>query len=224
MDSIESVFICVHPGPRFLMSRPTYLRKAERHLAAADPVLAKLIDTHGRCALKAQPDLFKAMVFTVISQQLATKAARAISGRLVKQFTMRGLTPRRILKATDAQLRGCGLSSGKVKTLRAVAAAFAKKHVNPKTIHLLSDDDVAETLLPIHGIGPWSVHMILMFVLCRPDVLPVGDFGIRVAARNLYGLPEPADAETLIRIAEPWRPYRTIASWYLWRSIDPIPQ
>jgi DNA-3-methyladenine glycosylase II len=206
-----------------MASNPTYLRKAERHLTAADPVLAKLINAHGKCSLKPAPDLFKAMVFTVVSQQLATKAARVIQARVVKLFTMRGLTPARVLKATDAQLRGCGLSGGKVKTLRAVARAFAKKHVNPKTIHQLTDDEVAEVLLPIHGIGPWSVHMILMFSLGRPDVLPVGDLGIRSAARNLYGLPDLADADTLVRIAEPWRPYRTIASWYLWRSIDPIP-
>ncbi len=202
---------------------PRYLRKAERHLTAVDPVLAKLIAVHGRCVLRAEPDLFKAMVGTVISQQLATKAARAITARVVNHFTLRGLTPRRVLKATGAQLRGCGLSGGKAKTLRAVAEAFMKRKVNPKTLHQLTDDDVAETLLPIHGIGPWSVHMVLMFAMCRPDVLPVGDFGIRVAARNLYGLSDLADAATLERIAEPWRPYRTIASWYLWRSIDPIP-
>lgn len=205
------------------MAAPRYIRKAERHLAAADPVLAKLIDTHGKCSLEAEPDLFQAMVGTVISQQLATKAARAIQARVVKHFGRRGLTPRRMLKASEKELRGCGLSGGKIKTLHAVAAAFVKKHINPKHIHSLSDDEVAELLLPIHGIGPWSVHMILMFVLCRPDVLPVGDFGIRVAARNLYGLPDLADPATLARIAEPWRPYRTIASWYLWRSIDPLP-
>jgi DNA-3-methyladenine glycosylase II len=205
------------------MGKPTYLRKAERHLTGADPVLAKLIGEHGKCSLSAEPDLFKAMIYTVVSQQLATKAARAIKAKVIKQFTLRGLTPRRVLNATDAQLRGCGLSGGKVKTLRAVAEAFSKRTVNPKTIDQLTDDDVAATLLPIHGIGPWSVHMILMFSLCRPDVLPVGDFGIRVAARNLYGLPDLADADTLERIAQPWRPYRTIASWYLWRSIDPIP-
>lgn len=206
-----------------MANQPRYLRKAERHLAAADPVLAKLIDTHGKCSLRSEPDLFKAMVFTVVSQQLATKAARAIQSRVVKHFTLRGLTPRRVLKATEAQMRGCGLSGGKVKTMRAVAGAFVKKHVNPKSIHDLEDKEIAEMLLPIHGIGPWSVHMILMFSLCRPDVLPVGDFGIRVAARNLYGLPDLADAMTLERIAEPWRPYRTVGSWYLWRSIDPIP-
>lgn len=205
------------------MSKPRYLRKAERHLAAADPVLATLIDTHGQCSLRAEPDLFQSMVFTVISQQLATKAAKAIQAKVVKLFTLRGLTPRRVLKATDAQLRGCGLSGGKIKTLRAVAEAFVKKHVKPDTLHELSDEEVAEMLLPIHGIGPWSVHMILMFSLCRPDVLPVGDFGIRAAARNLYGLPDLADAATLTRIAEPWRPFRTVGSWYLWRSIDPIP-
>lgn len=207
-----------------MANQPKYLRKAEKHLATADPVLAKLIAEHGKCSLEAAPDLFRAMVFTVVSQQLATKAASAIQARVVKMFTLRGLTPRRVLKATDKQLRGCGLSGGKVKTLRAVAEAFVNRHVKPKAIHTLTDREVAELLLPIHGIGPWSVDMILMFSLCRPDVLPVGDFGIRCAARNLYGLDEPADPDTLVRIAEPWRPYRTVASWYLWRSIDPIPQ
>jgi 3-methyladenine DNA glycosylase/8-oxoguanine DNA glycosylase len=199
---------------------PRYLRAAERHLAAADPAIASLIAAHGPCRLSRETEVFPALVRIVIAQQIATGAAAAIAARVEAAFP-RGVTPRAILRSADDDLKACGLSGPKRRTIQAIAAEFARRDFPADRLHRMSDDAIAELLLPIRGVGPWTVDMSLMFVLARPDVLPVGDYGLRLAARDLYGLPDLPDATTLTRIAEPWRPYRTVASWYLWRTRDP---
>jgi DNA-3-methyladenine glycosylase II len=134
--------------------------------------MADLVPRVGRCTLKNAPDLFPAMIRIIISQQIATKAADAISARVDGAFP-RGVTPRSILNSTDEKLRGCGLSGPKQRAMRAVAEAFSSRAFPADRLHRLPDDEVAATLLPIKGVGPWTVDMVLMFVLARPDVLPV---------------------------------------------------
>ncbi len=201
------------------MIRPRYLRDAEVHLASAEPVLAGVVAKVGGCGLRRQRDPFQSLVGTVISQQISTKAAAAIGARLREQFARTGVTPQAIRRRGDKPLRASGLSASKARTLLALSDRILKGEIDLKRMPRQSDEAIAESLLPTPGIGPWSVHMFLMFGLARPDILPTGDYGLRMAVKkcfNMRDLPEPAAIE---RLGEPWRPYRTVASWYLWQSL-----
>lgn len=207
------------------MKSPRFFRAAERHLIDADPVMKRIITSHGRCTLKVDgTDLFSSLIRIVVSQQISGKAARAISSKIEKRFAKTGLTPKAILRARNETLKACGLSAGKARTIKAIAKAIIEQQLDIERLPQLENEAVAEQLLPIVGIGPWSVDMVLMFVLGRPDVLPVGDFGLRSAVKRHYELKELPKADHVTTLAEPWRPYRSIATWYLWRSLGPVPQ
>jgi DNA-3-methyladenine glycosylase II len=169
-------------------------------------------------------DHYGALVRSIVGQQLSTKAARSIYGRLTDRYGGRPPTPQEVLADDPEALRAAaGLSHAKVKYLRSLAEHVEKGEVELDRLDALSDEDVAAELLDVKGLGQWSVDMFLMFQLGRPDVLPVGDLGIRRAVERAYGLdaiPGPTD---LYRIGEPWRPYRTLASRYLWASLDNEP-
>jgi DNA-3-methyladenine glycosylase II len=199
------------------------------HLRASDPVLRTLIDRIGPERLgdprAGRPaDHYGALVRSIVGQQLSTKAARAIYARLTDRFDGRTPTPVEVLEDDPDELRAAaGLSRAKVSFLRSLA-----EHVIDGTLELehlddLPDDAVIRELTAVRGLGTWSAHMFLMFHLQRPDVLAVGDLGIRRAVMVRYGLdelPAPAHIEA---IAEPWRPYRTLACRFLWRSLDATP-
>jgi DNA-3-methyladenine glycosylase II len=167
---------------------------------------------------------YGALVRSIVGQQLSTKAARSIYGRLTDRFGGRPPTPAEVLADDPDALRtAAGLSHAKVKYLRSLAEHVEDGDLQLDKLDALSDEDVAAELLEVKGLGQWSIDMFLMFQLSRPDVLPVGDLGIRRAVERLYGLdalPGPTD---LYRIGEPWRPYRTLASRYLWASLDNEP-
>jgi DNA-3-methyladenine glycosylase II len=199
------------------------------HLRAADPLLAELIDRFGGPAEvlarrgRRPGDAYGALVRAIVGQQLSTKAAKSIFERLVGLFGDRTPTPRELLDTDPDELRSVGLSRAKVAFLRDLAEHVEDGELRLQDLAELPDEEVAEQLIAIKGLGPWTVHMFLIFHLGRSDVLPVGDLGIRRAAQLLHGLDElPAPAE-LERIAEPWRPYRTLACLYLWRSLDNAP-
>jgi DNA-3-methyladenine glycosylase II len=201
------------------------LRAAERHLAAADPVLNRLIQQVGRCTIKVGDyDLFNALVRIVVGQQISGKAANAISAKIETRFAEKGLTPSTICKTRMPGLQACGLSANKARTIKELARAIDAGQIDIHNLPQLPDEQVAEQLLPIVGIGPWSVDMVLIFALGRPDVLPVGDYGLRSALKKHYGLRNLPNAAKITRLAEPWRPYRSVATWYLWRSLGPVPQ
>jgi len=186
-----------------------------------------LIDAIGapRSARRAErTDEYGALVRSIVGQQLSTKAARSIYGRLTDRFGGRAPTPQEVLADDPEDLRvAVGLSRAKVKYLRSLAEHVEKGEVELGRLDALSDEDVAAELLDVKGLGPWSVDMFLMFQLQRPDVLPVGDLGIRRAVEQAYGLDALPGPDALVRIAEPWRPYRTLASRYLWASLDNEP-
>lgn len=201
------------------MSRPRYLTQAVAHLRVADPLLRPLIEKVGPCLLRRPAEPFQALVRTVLAQQISTKAAAAIGDRLRERVRRTGLTPKALAKLSDEAYRSCGISAAKSRTIRTLARRVLLGEIDFARLTRASEEAIAGVLLPTPGIGPWSVHMYLMFGLARPDVLPTGDYGIRVAVQRHYGLrllPAPPEIE---RIAEPWRPYRTVASWYLWRSL-----
>jgi DNA-3-methyladenine glycosylase II len=195
-----------------------------RHLAACHPVLARLIKAVGPCTLQPNPDVFSVLVQTVIAQQISTKAALSIAGRLRQAVEPNGLTPAAVAALADDQMRAAGLSAGKQRAIRAVAARFADGTLDPAALVKLADAEVSQALLSIPGIGPWSVDMVLIFALGRPDVLPVGDFGLRMGVKDQYGLAAPPGPRELEALAKPWRPHRTVATWYFWRSRGFVPQ
>ncbi len=161
---------------------------------------------------------------SIVGQQLSTRAARAIYARLTDRFGGRTPTPAEVLEDDPGELRqAAGLSNAKVSYLRSLAEHVVDGSLELERLDALSDDDVIAELTAVKGIGTWSAHMFLMFHLQRPDVLPVGDLGIRRAVQLRYGLPELPDAATIERIAEPWRPHRTLACRYLWRSLEATP-
>ena len=203
--------------------------KAVAHLRAADPVLAGVIDRVGklddaRAGRPAADDHYGALLRSIVGQQLSTKAARAIYGRLLEYFGGRTPTPREVLDADPEEMRAAaGLSRAKVSFLRSLAEHVLDGELELDRLADLPDEEVIAELVAVKGIGEWSSHMFLMFHLGRPDVLAVGDLGIRRAVERAYGLDGLPGSAQLEEIAEPWRPYRTLACRYLWRSLDNEP-
>jgi DNA-3-methyladenine glycosylase II len=197
---------------------------ARRHLSRRDPVLKRLIATVGRCTLWHNPDGFATLVRSIISQQISGRAARSIGARLEQALGPASLTPGAILAATDETLRAAGLSAAKARSLHDLAEKVHSGMVPLDDLPTLVDEDVIARLLPVRGIGRWTAQMFLVFSLGRLDVLPVEDLGLRVGVQRQYSLPELPGKTQLVELAEAWRPYRTVATWYLWRSLGSVPQ
>jgi len=168
-------------------------------------------------------DAYGVLVRTIVGQQLSTKAARSIYNRLATIFGDRPPTPEELLAADEDELRAAGLSRPKIRYLRDLASHVLTGEVDFDSLHALSDEEVSARITAVKGLGQWSADMFLMFHLSRPDVLPVGDLGIRRAVERAYELPEMPDPDALRILAEPWRPHRTLASFYLWESLDAVP-
>src|SRR6266545_1535842 len=205
------------------MTSDEYAR-ARRLLLRRDPVLAALIRKHGACGLAAaqRADHFSALLRAITGQQLSTKAAATIYARLIALMPG-GVTPTALAALTDEQMRGVGMSRQKIAYFRDLADKATSGALPLDALDALSDEDVIAALTQVKGIGRWSAEMFLMFRLHRPDVLPVDDLGIVNAVKNVYGLRKRPTADRIRRIGEAWRPYRSVASWYLWRSLDNEP-
>ena len=197
---------------------------AVAHLRAIDPQMQALIDRVGPFTLKPTPakSLFEALLRSIVYQQLHGKAAATIHGRVLQQLETRGgPTPEAVLASSVEVMRGAGLSRGKLAAIRDLAAKCTAGVVpSLREAHGLTDDELIARLTEVRGIGPWTVHMILLFTLGRSDVLPTGDYAIRLAFRRLYGKRREPSPAMLLRHARCWQPYRSVASWYLWRSLD----
>jgi DNA-3-methyladenine glycosylase II len=191
-----------------------------KHLQRVDPVMRGIIKAIGPCELKpgARGDHFTTLLRAIVGQQLSAKAAETIFQRVAALHPNgRKILPEDILKLTDAQLRACGLSNAKTAYVKDLASHVASGNVKLNTLRRKSDEQIIAELIAIKGIGLWTVEMFLMFKLGRPDVWAIGDLGLRNAVERSYGI-EPTKAN-LIEVAEPWRPWRSVASWYLWRSL-----
>jgi len=195
------------------------MRKAVNHLKKSDAVLASIIARVGSCRIAYHEPTFEALARAIIFQQLSTSAARTIYGRFEEAAGGR-ITPEAIQNLTVGEMRRAGLSKQKIGYIRDLAGHAASGRVDFARLHRMSDDEVIAALTDIKGIGRWTAHMFLLFALRRPDVLPVGDFGVRSAIKRFYNrrtLPKSADIE---KLARNWRPYCSVASWYLWRSLE----
>ena len=196
--------------------------RARRLLMRRDPVLGKAIKQIGPCLLaeRQRKDHLTALVGSIVSQQLSTKAAATIFGRLVALFPGHVIPgPEAIAALDDQTLRSAGLSGQKVSYLRDLCARLADGRLMLDDLDTLDDEEVIARLVAVKGFGRWTAEMFLMFRLHRPDILPVGDLGIVNAVQRLYGLRKRPDPKRLMKLGEPWRPYRSVACWYLWQSL-----
>jgi DNA-3-methyladenine glycosylase II len=204
------------------------VEKGTRHLRRKDPVMRELIKRLGKLDMEARrrgrpADAYGALLRSIVGQQLSTKAARSIYERVTALFGGKTPSPEELLAYDPEELRGAGLSRAKVAYMRSLAEHVIDGTLELDRLNELSDEEITAELTAVKGLGVWTAHMFLIFHLQRPDVLPVGDLGVRNAARALYGLeelPKPAELEA---IGEPWRPYRSLGSLYLWRSLDNVP-
>jgi DNA-3-methyladenine glycosylase II len=198
-------------------------------LAAADPVMAKLMERLGEVSLetrrKRRPpvDAYGTLLRGVVGQQISAKAAAAVYGRVLELFGGTTPAPAALLRVEPEKLRAAGLSNRKVEYVRDLAAHVESGELELDRLGELSDDEVIAGITAVRGFGVWSAQVFLMFFLERPDVLPTGDQGIRRAVQVEYELAELPDAAELERIAEPWRPHRTLACVYLWESLANVP-
>lgn len=202
---------------------PDDYARARRVLMRRDPVLGAVIKAIGPCLMadRQRRDHLTALAGSIVSQQLSTKAAATIFGRFQALFSPDApLSAQAVLALDEQSLRGVGLSGQKVRYLRDLCERIVDGRLVLDEIELLDDEAVIARLTEVKGFGRWTAEMFLMFRLHRPDVLPVGDLGIVNAVQRLYGLRSKPDAKKLIRLGEAWRPYRSVASWYLWQSLQ----
>ncbi|HEY3288285.1 MAG TPA: DNA-3-methyladenine glycosylase [Gemmatimonadaceae bacterium] len=196
--------------------------KAVAHLRAVDPVLADVIARVGPCQARARMEgtHFGAVMRSIVYQQLSGSAAATIHGRVLALFGNREPTPRAVLRMDETRLRAAGLSGQKTRYIKDLALHAAERRFPMERLHELDDAAVLETLTQVKGVGRWTAQMFLMFRLGRPDVLPDLDLGIQKGIQQAYGLRRLPTPQQVLKRGIPWAPYRTIASWYLWRLLD----
>lgn len=198
------------------------MQEAETHLSRVDPVIAGLISQFGPCTIKPHTNYYQELVDSIISQQLSVKAGRTIVNRFLDLFGGSMPTPLQILNTDDELIRGVGCSYAKVSYIKDLAAHIEDGRLDLRHIASLPDQEAIDQLVAVKGIGEWSAHMFMIFSLGRTDVLPTGDLGVRKAMRLLYKLDELPKPLEMKQLAEQnnWQPYRSVASWYLWQSLD----
>lgn len=209
------------------IANPKTLQQAAEHLAQADPVLAVVIARSGLCTIEPHANYYQELVDSIIGQQLSVKAARTIRQRFYALFGGNELpTPEQILSKSVEELRSAGLSGAKVRYVQDLALHVLEGRLSFDNIDTLNNDEVIKMLTAVKGVGEWTAHMFLMFSMGRLDVLPVGDLGIRSGIRQLYGLTDLPTPEQVREMAVKglWHPYESVASWYIWQSLDNAPK
>jgi DNA-3-methyladenine glycosylase II len=201
--------------------QPQYWHKAKKHLAQQCPTMAGLIARYEGEGLAARGEVFYTLIRAIVGQQISVKAADAVWAKLAKAVSP--MTPENLLRKREATLRACGLSASKVAYARNVAQFFKERDITARYWDALSDDDVIRELTSIKGIGSWTAEMFLIFHLLRPDVLPLKDLGLLKAIDLHYTGGKRLTVKEYQAISARWHPYRTVATWYLWRALDPVP-
>ena len=202
------------------------LAQAAEHLSAVDPKLAAAIADAGPCRIKPHTDHYGELVGSIVGQQLSTAAAGTIWRRVLALFGGKMPTPEQLLAVEDQKLRDVGLSWAKVRYVKDLAEHILDGRLDLEHVATMPNEQLIEQLTAVKGIGEWSAHMFMMFGLGRLDILPVGDLGIKKAIQLLYGLKDLPDAAKIVTVANKngWHPYESVASWYLWQSLDNNPQ
>jgi DNA-3-methyladenine glycosylase II len=200
---------------------PPYWPRAKRELARADPILAGIIRANPKYRLTQRGDPFFTLARAIVGQQISVKAAQSVWDRLATAATV--MTPERIVTMEVAMLRSCGLSERKCEYLRHLSEGFREQSLRVDAWPAWEDEAIIENLIQIRGIGRWTAEMFLMFQLMRPDVLPLDDLGLQNALQLHYGKGRALSAKRIQAITSKWAPWRSVATWYLWRSLDPVP-
>lgn len=203
------------------MTIPDYWDEAKRDLAARDAVLAKLVGRYEGLAMGSRGDAFSTLARAIVGQQISVKAAQSVWNRFVAEVVE--VTPTHVGACELARLRTCGLSGQKSSYLADLAARFSSGELDPARWTVLDDEALIAELTQVKGIGRWTAEMFLIFHLARPDVLPLDDIGLQRAMSLQYNSGRPVSKLKIRRIAKPWAPWRSVATWYLWRSLDPLP-
>jgi DNA-3-methyladenine glycosylase II len=207
---------------RWDMLQTNSLPKAVAHLKSADPRLGEVIARVGPYRPQYLEPKFSTLARSIVYQQLSGKAALTIYSRLQAAMAPEGVCPTALMGLTKERLRALGLSNQKASYLLDLAGRSLDKTVEFERLPEMEDEDVISHLTSVKGVGVWTAHMFLMFALKRPDVLPTGDLGVRKAVQKLYRLRKPPMHDRMVQIARPWRPYSSVACWYLWRSLDNV--
>ena len=200
--------------------KPEYWDRAKRALARRDPVMAAIIRRHPRVHLVSRGDPFLTLARSIVGQQISVKAAQSVWNRFAVVVPV--LDPKEVLKVKRTELRACGLSERKVEYISDLAQRFADGAVHAHRWPQMSDEEVIADLVQVRGIGRWTAEMLLMFSLLRPDVFPLGDLGLQKGIRLAY-FRRKVSLATMAKLGAGWSPWRSVATWYLWRSLDPLP-
>ena len=201
------------------------MTKAARHLSQADARLAVLVEKFGFCTIRPHTDYYRELVESIIGQQLSVKAAASITRRFIELFDGKFPAPSEILEKSHEELRSAGLSNAKARYVSDLALHVLDEKLEFAKFDNMSNEEITKELVAVKGIGEWTAHMFLMFSLGRLDILPVGDLGIRTGIMRLYELPNLPSSAEIVTIAEAnsWSPYQSVASWYIWQSLDNEP-
>lgn len=210
-----------NPQKSMTPKKPAYWTRATRALATADPVMAGLISRYRGLTLASRGDAFQTLARSIIGQQISVKAAQSVWERFAT--TVGDMQPRCVLKLSVEQLRGCGLSGQKVSYLRDLSERFSAGAIDISRWHDMDDEVLIDELTEVKGIGRWTAEMFLIFYLTRPDVFPLADLGLQKAMQLHYNRGRKLSERRIAALAKLWSPWRSVATWYLWRSLDPLP-
>ncbi len=203
------------------MTAPAYWTRAKRQLSAADPVLSALIKRYKGLTLASRGDAFQTLARSIVGQQISVKAAQSVWERFAA--AVGDMQPQHVLRLSEIQLRGCGLSGQKVGYLRDLSERFASGAIEVERWHDMDDETLIADLIQVKGIGRWTAEMFLIFYMTRPDVFPLGDLGVQRALSLHYNKGKPLSDRRIAALSKLWTPWRSVATWYLWRSLDPVP-
>tara|TARA_A100001011_G_scaffold338168_1_gene368824 strand:+ start:65 stop:682 length:618 start_codon:yes stop_codon:yes gene_type:complete len=201
--------------------KPHFWEKAKKHLIKKDRVLGEIIKNYPRDFLFTKSDPFYTLSRSIVGQQISVSAAQAVWERFEKK--VKKIKPREVKNIHHMKLKSCGLSRQKITYLKSLSAAFIDKKIQPNKWKNLENEKIIHELVKIKGIGRWTAEMFLIFNLCRQDIFPVDDLGLIKGICNCYNIKYPITKERATKMSKKWQPYRSVATWYFWRSLDPIP-
>ncbi len=203
------------------MKKPSFWETAKKYLSRKDKALGEIIKNYPKDFLFSKSDPFYTLARSIVGQQISVSAAQAVWDRFEKKVI--NIKPETVKKVHYMKLKSCGLSRQKITYLKSLSVAFIEKKIQPEKWSDLENEIIIEELIQIKGIGRWTAEMFLIFNLCRQDIFPVDDLGLIKGICKCYNIKYPITKEHAIKISKKWKPYRSVATWYFWRSLDPLP-